>query len=110
MKDGKPVGAVIADTFTPNTATVHIAVIDPMCLRHRLLEEAAEWLFITCGRKRLIGVVKSDNKKAIRLNKHIGYETLYTIPDGFADGVDLVIMSLKREHCKYLPKEQRLAA
>lgn len=110
LRDGRPVGAVICDNWTDSSVNAHIAVLDPVVLRHRLLEEAAQWVFITAKRDMIIGNVPASNKKALKLNKHIGYTELCRIPNAYKHGEDIVLMTLHKKDCKFLPEEIRKAA
>ena len=106
-KDGAPGAVILFDGWTHNAACMHIAVQKPMQLRG-LMKEAAEYLFNTCKLKMLIGIVESTHTKALKLDMNIGFKELYRIKDCYADGVDQIILQLKKEDCKYLPKEERL--
>jgi hypothetical protein len=103
------VGACVADSFTVTTCIVHIAVINPMILRHGFLEQIAEYLFIHRDRRKIIGIVPSDNVKALKLNKHIGFEKVAQLADFYDVGVDYVILELERDKCRWLQKERRAA-
>jgi hypothetical protein len=103
------VGACVADSFTVTTCIVHIAVINPMILRHGFLQQIAEYLFIDRDRLKIIGIVPSDNEKALKLNKHIGFEKVAQLKDFYDVGVDYVILELERDKCRWLQKERRAA-
>ena len=75
-----------------------------------MLHEMADWLFIKADKQKVIGLVPADNLKAIKLNRHIGFKEVYRISEGFAEGVDYILMQLNREDCKYLSEQLRRAA
>ena len=110
LRDGKPVAACICDNWTDTSVNVHFVIEDKMVLRHGLFEEFAYWVYITCGRDLMIGNVAADNVKALKLDKHIGFQELARIPDAYKQGVDVVLLTLHRKDCKYLPEELREAA
>jgi len=51
--------------------------------------------------KKLIGLVESQNAKALRFDKHLGFAHEHTIKDGVPGG-DLVILSMTRDQCRYI--------
>ena len=96
--DGMIVAGVVADQWTTDSCQVHIAIEDPMVLRHGFLEEVANYLFNVCGRKRIFGLVPANNEKALKLDLHMGFEEVVTIPDGFSDGIDYKILRMTRDN------------
>ena len=55
-------------------------------------------------KKFIYGMVPGDNAKAIKINEHIGFTVKMRLEDAWADGIDYVVMELKKENCRYLPK------
>ena len=109
--DERGIQAIAAfDSFTVDACNVHFAIANPYVIRHGFLHEIARHLFIQCNRKRIFGLVPSTNKKALKLDKHIGMEEVATIPDALADGIDYVVLRMNRKDCRWLPEELREAA
>jgi hypothetical protein len=106
--NGVPQAAVLFDNWSENSVTVHITVQNPMALR-RLHIEAFKYIFLTCNRKMMIGVVASNNEKAIRLDKHFGFTEIARVPNAVTDGVDQIIYQLLREDCQYLLQLEKVA-
>lgn len=106
----KTVAMVILDNWTQNGVQCHIAIDDPMVLRHGFLEECMDYVFNVCGKKKAWGLIPADNEKALKLNKHMGFVEVVRLKDGYADGVDSVIMEMTRETSKYIPEPAKLAA
>lgn len=100
----------VADSFTVDGCCVHLAIDDPLVLRGGFLEEISRHLFVSCSRKRLFGLVPSNNAKALKFDKHIGFTEVARIPNAIRTGVDYVVMVMEREDCRWLPKEMREAA
>jgi L-amino acid N-acyltransferase YncA len=94
-------GIVLFDNWAENSVTVHISIQSAMVLRG-LHIEAFKYIFLTCNRKMMIGVVPSNNAKAIRLDKHFGFTEIARIPNAITDGVDQIIYQLLRKDCQYL--------
>lgn len=107
--EGKLLAAGVADTFSHTTCQVHMVIKNPMVLRHGWLEEIFNYVFVTCNRLAIVGMVPGDNDKALKLNKHVGYEEVYRIKEGFNVGVDYVIMEMRREQCRWIPQLQEAA-
>jgi hypothetical protein len=105
---GKILAAGVADTYSHTACQVHLWLDNKMVLRHGFLEEVFDFVFNTCDRSVIIGMVPGDNERALRFNKHLGYEIICRIADGFNIGVDYVIMEMRKENCRFL-NQQRAA-
>ena len=95
----------VFDSFTVDACSVHFAIDDPLVIKHGFLNEIARHLFIQCGRKRIFGLVPSNNEKALKLDKHIGMEEVARIPHAMSEGVDYVVLCMTKEQCRWLPQE-----
>lgn len=98
---------VVFDTWTPDNVCVHMAIDNPMAVRHGLFHEVARHAYIEGGKQRLVGLVPSDNAKALKLNRNIGFAEVARVPNGVRTGVDTVVMQLEKENCRFLPAEYR---
>ncbi len=97
------VGACIMDTWATNSVQAHFMITSPMLLRHGFIEECADYLFNERGLKYVYGMVPGKNVRALKINKHMGFTEKARLGDAGVDGVDYVLMELKKENCKYLP-------
>lgn len=104
---GVPCGVCLADGWTHTACTTHVAIQNPMCLR-KLFHEFAEYVFVTCEKQMMIGVVESSHTDATKLDRHIGFKEIYRITDGYAPGVDQLILRLNKADCRFLHKDYRL--
>ena len=109
MDTNTTVGAGLADSFTSTTAQCHIIVTDPMVLRHGLLETVFDWAFNGQGLKALYGWVPANNEKAVKLNKHMGWQVKTVFEDGYAEGVDYLLMELKKADCRFIDQIKKVA-
>jgi len=90
-KADRPVGAVVLYGWTDSAVSAHFAVTNPLALRPGgLFDETYKFVFETCDRIMMLGATPSDKPKALKLVKHLGWETIYRLPDGWAVGVDMV--------------------
>ena len=101
----------VFDSFTIDACSVHFAIDNPFVIRRGFLHEVARHLFINCDRKRLFGLVPSDNEKAYRFDLHIGFEEVARVPDGYAEGIDYLVLRMDREGSRWLTpiKERKVA-
>lgn len=100
----------VADSFTTDACQVHFAIDRPLVIKYGFLHEIARHLFITCNRKRIFGLVPSDNAKALKLDTHIGFREVARVPDGYAEGVDYVVLRMDRDNCRWIEHYQQRAA
>ena len=108
-QQGDILAILVADSFSPDSCNVHMAVDNPMVIRHGFLNEVARHLFITCGRNHIFGLVPSNNKKALKFDKHIGFEEVARIPDGVGSGTDYVVLRMDKETCPWLDQKKEAA-
>jgi len=100
------VGALVLDNWTNNSVQGHFLITSAMVLKHGFLELCSDYIFNASDKKVLYAFIPSDNKKAIKLDTHIGFTEVFRMKDGFADGVDYVVMQLLKENCVCLPKQE----
>ena len=101
-------GAIILDNWTQNSVQCHIAIDSPMLLKHGFLQECMDYVFNTCKRKIAYGVVPSDNEKALKLNRHMGFVEVARLKDSVSDGVDSVILEMTRQTSNYIPEKKNV--
>ena len=99
----------VFDSFTVDACSVHFAIDNPFVIKHGFLNEIARHLFIQCGRKRIFGLVPSNNEKALKLDKHIGMEEVARIPDAVKEGVDYIVMRMDKESCRWIEQNKEAA-
>jgi RimJ/RimL family protein N-acetyltransferase len=104
LKSGTLVAVAGYDDFTETSCQVHIAG-EGNWLDREMLRAMFRYPFAILNLRVVIGLVPSGNTAAIRLNKHLGFETEAIIKDAHPDG-DLVVMSMRKENCRWL-KEDR---
>ncbi len=100
-EDGIVRGMVGYSGWTYNSVAMHVCIETPGALK-ALLRPAFEYPFVEGTKKLLLGITASDNKVALKFNKHVGFREVHRIKDGFADGVDLVVQEMWREECRWI--------
>ena len=105
----KIVAVTVFDTFTVDSCCVHLAIDNPIVIRRGFLNILFEHAFIVCDRDRMFASVVGTNKKSINFIKRIGGWEVTRIPDGYAKGVDTVIMRMDRDGCRWINIDERAA-
>lgn len=82
-------GMVLFDGWTPNAAMAHFSIPRPRCLIP-LWNEAVGYLRQN-GKVAVFGVTPSDNARALRAIRRLGWTEQTRLKDGWSEGVDLVI-------------------
>ena len=109
-RGGDILAVCVADSFSPDSCNVHMAIDNPHVIRRGFLSEIARHLFVTCGRSHIFGLVPSTNQKALKFDKHIGFEEVCRIPDGVGTGVDYIVLRMDKATCPWLNEEQKREA
>ena len=100
--DGIPQAVCVLDSWSYNSCQIHIWIENAFVLKHGFAEEVFKYVFDTCNRNLIIGVTPADNPKAIKFIKHIGFEEIFRIRDGYREGVDYVVTEIRKENCRYI--------
>lgn len=96
-QNGAVVGALVGEQWTPSSCHVHVAITNPMALKHGLMEEWYRYVFEVCRRGMMIGVIRSDYRKSLNFARRLGWRELYRLNDGFAKGIDFIYMQYTKE-------------
>ena len=96
--------ACMWDNWTKTTVQVHLLIVNKMVLRKGFIEEVSDYLFNHRKRKAIYGFVPGDNVKALKIDLNIGFTVKSVLEDGVDEGVDYILMELKKENCRHFPK------
>jgi hypothetical protein len=102
--DNQLLGAMAYTGFNGRTCSVH-AVGNGNWVSRKFIRAAFEYPFITCNMVQLFGPVPGNNERALKFNRHVGFEVLTRIRYGWDDKTDLVIMGMHKSQCRWLTKE-----
>jgi hypothetical protein len=97
----------VFDRFLADCCSVHLAIDNPIVIRSGFLTEVAEHLFVRCNLDRLFGMVPSDNEKALKFNKHIGFHEVTRIPDACGKGIAMVVMRMDKAGCRWIIEQEQ---
>ena len=108
-EQGRIHGMAGFDGWTPNSVVLTIALEDPTCLR-RLIHPIFHYAFVQADRGVALATIVGSNKRSITLCRHAGFREVYRVRDGVKPGEDLVLMEMRREECRWIPRANRKAA
>lgn len=101
-------GVVGYNGFCGLTCAIHVAG-DGNWISRDLLWAAFDYPFQQLKMEYLFGPVAADNLRAIKLNTHLGFEIIQSIPNGWQIGTDLLIFGMARKDCRYLTRLRKAA-
>lgn len=99
--DGEIKAVVAYDNIMDKSCQMHTAALVPNWISKDLLWACFDYPFNILKVKVILALVASDNKEALRLNRHLGFIDKAYIEDAHVDG-DLVILAMRRENCRWL--------
>lgn len=105
MRNGDIAAMCVFDSFSPFSCNVHLAIDDVAAIRAGLFTQVALYAYVTRGCERMFGLVPSNNEKALKLDKHIGFTEVSRVPRALGKDVDYIVMCLEREDCRWLPAQ-----
>ena len=106
--DGSVAGMVVLENWSATSVFGHIQIENIRCTK-LLVEGVMDFVFNVCGMLYFLGILPSDNEKAMRLEKKLGFKEVYRLPNGLDHGVDAIYMCLAREEAAYLPLKEEAA-
>lgn len=103
---GRLIGGVLFTGYTGASIGLHCAGFDPKWINKDLLWLVFDYAFRQLNVRQITGTIHSGNLRALRLNQHLGFREVARIAEIFPDG-DLVIMSMRKEDCRWLKRGKR---
>jgi RimJ/RimL family protein N-acetyltransferase len=102
---GERLAACITDNWRPNSVQCHTVIRNRMVLRRGFLEHCFNFMFNVGKVSKIYAFVPGTNRRAVKLNKKLGFTVKTTLDDAFAVGIDLLLMELTRENCRFIEAE-----
>lgn len=103
VKDGKILGIIGCDYWTPAAVQMHVWIGSPAALRGGIfLREAFGYVFKTNGKKVAFGIIPSDNEKALKFIRNVGFKEITRLQDGWDSGIDMVINEIRPDTCRWI--------
>jgi RimJ/RimL family protein N-acetyltransferase len=106
VEDGRLLGGVIYQGYTGASIRMHAAGFVPRWVDKDMLWMAFHYPFEQLGCGKVLGFVHSTNLKALDFNRKLGFKEEARITGVFRDA-DLVIMTMRREDCRWLMRGKR---
>ena len=97
-------GMVGYDNSTPNSIEIHFAVEGPMAIR-ALVRPAFQYPFEQGSKNILIGRISADKARALDFVFRLGFHTAYRVRSGWAEGIDLVFVQMRKSECRWLDRK-----
>lgn len=94
-------GVVGYNGFCGQVCTMHVAG-EGNWLSRDLLRMAFDYPFNQVGVKHVFATVAANNLRALNFDRHLGFEVLHRLRDGWADGVDMIVLRMTRSQCRWL--------
>jgi hypothetical protein len=104
---GELLGVVAYNAWNGRTCSMHCAG-DGNWINRELLRAAFEYPFVTCDMALVLAPVPADNRRALRLDQHLGFKPIYRVARGWSWDVDLVFLGMHRHECRWLNSRQLL--
>jgi RimJ/RimL family protein N-acetyltransferase len=102
-KDGELVAGVLYEGFNGRNVWMHVAAEPgrkwavPEFIRY-----AFHYPFNELGVERVSGYVASGNKRAVKLDEHLGFQREAVLEGAAEDGSDVWIYVMRRHNCRFL--------
>ena len=110
LRDHELLGGIVIGAFVGGSMTAHMAGDDKRWFSRELAWLAFDYAFNQCQCHKLVAAVRADNHKAIAIDMRGGWQFETVIKDLFAPGLDVVVLGMTRDTCKWLdyrPKQFR---
>ena len=91
-------GCLMVDNFLRNSVHGTLIIANSQVLRHGFFDECFDWVFNQLEKRYIYALVHEENTKALRLNKRLGFEEMARLNEGYAEGIDYILMKLSREN------------
>lgn len=101
------IGVVGYNGFCGQVCSMHMAG-DGNWINRQLLWAAFDYPFNQAKCVQVFATVAETNYKALKLNLHLGFKTIGLVPNGWAEGVNLILLTMNKRDCRWLEKKHEL--
>lgn len=99
------IGGCVLDNWTETSVQCSFLIESPMLLRDKFFHKCATFIFNEMGRELVYVLVPSDNEKSLNFVTRMGFIEQARLIGAFKEGVDYVILELRKENCRHLLAE-----
>ena len=103
---GVLLGGIVYEGYTGASVCMHVASFAPLWVNRDLLWVSFDYPFTQMGCKLVLGEVASTNPKALAFDLNLGFKLEATIRDAVPGG-DLLILTMRRDDCRWLKIKPR---
>lgn len=99
------VAMCVMDNWMPNSVQIHAASLGAHVMREhheQIYGEVFDYIFNARDKKHVYAWMLSDNAKVIKMAERVGLTEKMRLPDGYADGIDFIMMGISREEAAHL--------
>lgn len=105
--DDSVLGGVVFTGYLYGSILLHMAGSENHWASRDFLWLVYDYAFNQLGVRKCLGLVASDNSRALSIDLRMGFRVEAKLTDMLADGGDLLILTLKRADCKWLKVRPR---
>jgi len=95
------------DGFVGKCCQMHVVNLSGSPTPRKYLWACFDYPFNQAGMEFVTGIVNSNNKEAMRFDKHLGFTELARLPGAHDEGGDLVVMKMHKSECRWLKLGKR---
>lgn len=106
--EGRILGMVGYDDWTPNSVRMHVACDSPRA-GLALVRRAFAYPFEQVGVSIALGVVASSNAQCMEVARSLGFVEVHRVKGGWSEGADLVFFRIDRRDCRWLQQHRKAA-
>ena len=92
--------------FIGKTCQIHVVNFQKKYTPRKLLFAVFDYAFNKAGVETLIGVVNSNNEKAMKYDQNLGFKEVCRLEGMHDDGGDLVLFQMKKADCRFIREKK----
>lgn len=104
VEDGKLVAGAIYDHYNGNIVHGHIYINGTPCREWFVC--IFDYPFNVLKVRKLVGQVPSNHLPALKIDKNLGFIEEGRVKDYYGEGVDLIVLTMTKDQCKFLNDER----
>lgn len=101
------IAGVVYTDFNGANVNMHLAAHGSSWLTREFLWICFDYPFNQLGCRRVTGIVPASNERAMKFDKHLGFELEATLKDAAPDG-DVHLLCMRRDQCRWLSLRSRV--
>lgn len=108
LRGGSLVGGVVFTSVVKGcSCEMSVAGLYPGWVTREFIYAAFHYPFIQQDLIKVLGLVRSTNHTALAFDTKLGFRLETKVADVYGPGVDCIVMSMRREECRWLPAAEK---